>query len=172
MPNTGSSRATRRINPKSADGKTLTCISCGSYRHMLADCPDSWENLSKAKNSPEPCLYTGTNSSSPDNTLLRVEASFCAVLDCACSSTVCGASWIQNFLQSLDEADKKKVEQLPSERSFKFGGGEVLPSIACYKLPAYLAGKSLHSNRCCRIRHSIATFHQSHEECRYCAEPG
>ena len=147
-PSAGSTRVTRRINPKSADGKTLTCVSCDSYRHMLADCPDSWENLAKAKsntaqNSQEPCLYTGTNSSSPDNTLLRVEASFCAVLDCACSSTVCGASWnLQNFLRSLHE-ENKKVEQLPSERSFKFGGGEVLPSIACYKIPAYLAGKKV-----------------------------
>ena len=25
----------------------MTCKSCGSFRHLVAECPDSWENLSK-----------------------------------------------------------------------------------------------------------------------------
>ena len=25
--------------------KTMLCNSCGSYRHLLAECPDSWENM-------------------------------------------------------------------------------------------------------------------------------
>ena len=33
------------MNPKGAEGRTLTCISCGSYRHLLTDCPHSWENM-------------------------------------------------------------------------------------------------------------------------------
>ena len=35
----------RKLNPKGADGKTLLCLSCGSWRHMIRDCPDSWENM-------------------------------------------------------------------------------------------------------------------------------
>ena len=38
---------TKKMNPAGADGKTLTCNSCGSFRHLLPDCPDSWENMSK-----------------------------------------------------------------------------------------------------------------------------
>ena len=37
----------KRINPVGADGNTLLCRSCGSYRHLLKDCPDSWENIKK-----------------------------------------------------------------------------------------------------------------------------
>ena len=33
------------MNLKGADGRTLTCISCGSYRHLLPTCPHSWENM-------------------------------------------------------------------------------------------------------------------------------
>ena len=37
----------KRINPTGKDGNILTCISCGSYRHLLDACPDSWENMKK-----------------------------------------------------------------------------------------------------------------------------
>ena len=37
------------INPPGPDGKPLICPSCGSYRHLLQECPDSYENQAKAK---------------------------------------------------------------------------------------------------------------------------
>ena len=40
----------KKINPSGADGKILKCLSCGSFRHLLDDCPDSWENIAKKKN--------------------------------------------------------------------------------------------------------------------------
>ena len=140
-----SSRPSRKINPKNSEGKLLTCASCGSYRHLLPECPDSWENLAKTNknNSQEFCLYTGADTSKPDNALLRSQAAFCAVLDCACSSTVCGTSWFQNYTQMLNDEEKKKIKQFTGGRLFKFGGGEVLSSIACYEIPAYLAGKEI-----------------------------
>ena len=27
--------------------EVLKCKSCGSFRHLLNDCPDSWENMRK-----------------------------------------------------------------------------------------------------------------------------
>ena len=35
----------KKINPSGADGKILKCLSCGSFWHLLDDCPDSWENM-------------------------------------------------------------------------------------------------------------------------------
>ena len=29
----------------------LLCSSCGSYRHLVAECPDSWENMKKMRGS-------------------------------------------------------------------------------------------------------------------------
>ena len=37
----------RKMNPLGQDGKTLRCKACGSFRHMLPECPDSWENMEK-----------------------------------------------------------------------------------------------------------------------------
>ena len=35
----------KKINPTGRDGEVLKCKSCGSFRHLLDDCPDSWENM-------------------------------------------------------------------------------------------------------------------------------
>ena len=84
------------MNPTGQKGKVLTCIACASYHHLLNDCPDCWENISKTnyietddgcniENDPEPetissVLFTGNN----ENELSLVkEARNCAVLDCA-----------------------------------------------------------------------------------------
>ena len=66
----------KKINPTGANGKPLLCNSCGSYRHLLAECPDSWENMKKKKvskkdlNSMFPCVKGGICS---DTGLTRLE---------------------------------------------------------------------------------------------------
>ena len=37
----------KKRNPVGMNGKLLKCKSCGSYRHLVAECPDSWENMEK-----------------------------------------------------------------------------------------------------------------------------
>ena len=37
----------KKINPTGLDGDVLKCHSCGSFRHLLDECPDSWENMEK-----------------------------------------------------------------------------------------------------------------------------
>ena len=41
----------KKLNPLGLNGQILLCKSCGSYRHFVADCPDSWENMMKMKAS-------------------------------------------------------------------------------------------------------------------------
>ena len=41
------SKVDKRINPPGSDCCLLKCYSCGSFRHLLDKCPDSWENLGK-----------------------------------------------------------------------------------------------------------------------------
>ena len=65
-------------------------------------------------------VFTGYNKEEVHR--LGVDAHNCAVLDSACSSTVCGDSWINNYIQSLDKDDRQKVKQTDSQRVFKFGG--------------------------------------------------
>ena len=39
----------KSINPRDSNGKPMICPSCGSFRHLLADCPDSYENQAKKR---------------------------------------------------------------------------------------------------------------------------
>ena len=83
---------TRPLNPIGGDGRSLLCKACGSYRHLIKDCPDSWENQKGASctdfddvyftKSKEGCFLT--------NNVFTTDALNCAILDSACSSTVCG----------------------------------------------------------------------------------
>ena len=71
-------------------------------------------------------LFTGYNTEEVPR--LSVDARNCAVLDSACSSTVYGTNWINNYIQSLDKNDRQKVVQTKGQRVFKFGGGTCLQS--------------------------------------------
>ena len=142
----------RKMNPLGPDGKTLTCRCCGSYRHFIAECPHSWETASKGSirkrlakvniaEDENVVLFTGYNKG--DIAQLGIDAQNCAVLDSACSSTVCGENWLQNYISSLNQIDKEGIKQTVGTRTFKFGGGERLRSKGEFKLPAVIAGKEV-----------------------------
>jgi len=136
----------KRMNPTGADGQVLTCKSCGSYRHLVADCPDSWENLSKVniaetEEDEHVVLFTGYQKENISQ--LAVDARNCAVLDSACSSTVCGETWLNSYIMSLPADEQAKVKTNESPRVFKFGGGTRLKSQGEYCLPAHVAGKDV-----------------------------
>ena len=147
----------RPTNPNGLDGKPIPCNSCGSFRHLIANCPDTWQNRSTRVNvvtsdntkfsdikEEQMVLFTGYKS---DNLYqLAMDAQNCAVLDSACSSTVCGQSWIDNYIDSLDSDERGKVLRTPSEKVFKFGAGEKQKSKETVSLPAFLAGHAVQIN--------------------------
>ena len=136
-----SDRNRKNINPLGPDGRTLTCKSCGWNRHLFHPCPDSWENMRKVNVVEEEhaVLFTGCNSEEVRR--LGVDAHNCAVLDSACSSSVCGDRWLNNYIESLDKNDRQKVKQKKGQRVFKFGGSTCLQSKGEYSLPIVIAGK-------------------------------
>ena len=144
----------RRVNPRGPDGQPITCSACGSYRHLIRDCPDSWEKMAQVhvtSDSDTSCkksddnnkkaefvLFTGYNDHKLSE--LECDARNCAVLDSACTSTVCGRAWLDNYVSSLSEKDRCQVTSEPSSRVFKFGGGTQLKSEGEYVIPAVMAG--------------------------------
>ena len=160
----------RPVNPKGSDGRVMLCVACGSFRHLVADCPDSWENMKSVSVNTvehgegdsslevdESVMFTMVKQDSQnveDVVLLAglengnikklcKEANRCAVLDSACSSTVCGIDWMEDYLCSLNEQSKLKVERNPGKKQFKFGGGEKLQSVGSFKIPAMIAGQEV-----------------------------
>ena len=67
----------------------------------------------------------------------------CAVLASACSSTVCGDIWLENYLNSLYHEGRRKIKHSIGQKTFKFGGGERLKAKGEYNLPAVKAGKEV-----------------------------
>ena len=88
-------------------------------------------------------LFTGYHKE--DIAQLGIDARNCAVLDSACSSTVCGDIWLENYLNSLDHEDRRQIKRSMGQKTFKFGGGERLKSKGEYNLPAVIVGKQVPS---------------------------
>ena len=139
-------------NPKDAKGNIIRCPSCESVRHLLADCPDSYENLRKsrslalaaapAEKEEEESYFTDTlagimrkvgqggeaediilyTGSRKKVTGLSGETLGSLLLDCGCSSNVAGEGWWNSYQASLVPELKKKVQVFPS-RGKKFRFG-------------------------------------------------
>ena len=59
-----------------------------------------------------------------------------ALIDCACPITVSGKKW-------TEEEDKKLVVKKPSEKIYKFGGGEKRKSLGKIIFPCHMAGRNV-----------------------------
>jgi hypothetical protein len=58
------------------------------------------------------CLFTGNINVYTSH--LAHEAENCAVLDSACSKTVCGRDWMKRYIENLPEVKKKEVIKVNS----------------------------------------------------------
>ena len=63
-----------------------------------------------------------------------------ALLDTGCTQSVCGSSWLDIYLKTLDEDRLKGLKREKSDRSFKFGDGKIVHSIGKVILPIFLKG--------------------------------
>ena len=88
-------------------------------------------------------LYFIQGGIKPKTNQLGIEAIKCAVLDCACSSTVCGTKWFNNYITILSDTQIQNLKKNENRKVFKFGGGEKLLSLGSYQLPAYIGGKDI-----------------------------
>ena len=150
----------KSVNPKGNDGKTLLCRSCGSFRHLLAKCPDSYENKKKSSafvteeiGSDESDCELANMHCEPENidrfvlftsdsdelSRFTSEAINAAALDTCCTTSVAGENWLRIYLESIPKDYKDKVQgPLKGEKWFQFGNQGVLKSKAKYILPATL----------------------------------
>ena len=106
------------MNPTGADGHILRCKSCGSYWHLVANCPDSWKNMAKVNIVKDENIVLFTGFQKEEVCHLMIDARNCAVLDNACSSTVCGENWINSYIASLDKHDKRKIQKSETQKVF------------------------------------------------------
>ena len=143
-------RGTRKINPTGYDGRPLRCKACGSFRHLIEACPDSWERLNNRNQQGKDsfCVSAETEDKEVYFTghvmeTLTAEVMHSAILDSACASTVCGKSWMDSYIMSLSENDRNKVKVKDSNKIFKFGGETKIKSDGVVEIPATMAGRDV-----------------------------
>ena len=134
-----------KLNPLNKYGKPSRCVICQSIYHWKKDCPHQVERTKKVnltehveENESEEChitLFTKTLPTS-EYDIFMVEAYGAAILDTACSKTVCGQSWLDNYVENISDSDKSKVISNSSKRRFRFGDGRTVQSTQLIKIPA------------------------------------
>ena len=122
-------------------GYTRKCYVCGSQFHLASSCPKNMY-INNAEEEADECLVASVGGST-NMTALVVESFNCAILDSACSSTVCGNDWLQSYIHSLSEKEVLKVTEKDSNTTFRFGDGEVHTSMKKVKIPVTIVGKKI-----------------------------
>ena len=67
----------------------------------------------------------------------------CAVLDSGCTRTVCGKVWLNCYLDTLTDDEKKCIKEESSKTSFKFGDGIAVMSQKRVTIPTVIGNKSV-----------------------------
>ena len=136
-------------------GNSYKCFECGSPNHFRNSCPrriyemrsdTKYEDKSDSECYISECYIT---TGEADKCKMVGDSLNCAVLDTACSSTVCGLDWLNCFLDTLTDHDIKKVVVENSNMNFKFGDGSIIKSLKRVVFPAILAGYR------CRIKTDV-----------------
>ena len=70
--------------------------------------------------------------------MLRRETIGCVVLDTGCNINVCGLNWLEEYLEMIDETDRRSVVEQNSNKYFRFGDGKSVKARKRVKLPGYL----------------------------------
>ena len=130
-----------KFNPQDRTGNITVCFNCGRRFHWSYDCP--YVHSSRNKDGikieedfsvPHMVLMSQLKRKYGRDIFLSPTLGS-AVLDSGASSTVCGTKWYKCFLETLMDAQKKKIVKIKGVRTFKFGDGNKLNSLYKVILP-------------------------------------
>ncbi|CAL9707805.1 unnamed protein product [Knipowitschia caucasica] len=132
-------------NPLDKFGRRSKCAVCQSTFHWARDCPHKGESVNitedkaKDKAGVEECNITLYTKASPtDAEIFMTECFGSAIIDTACTRTVCGQEWLDNYICVSGKKNVKSMRatEMQSHRPFKFGDGKVVYSVKNVKIPA------------------------------------
>ena len=110
--NFGRSKNKLGTNPVDSDGNIMRCHECDSTKHFASNCPHTGK------------VDSGTGS-------MLVESLGKGILDSACTKTVSGEEWLNEYIENLNEKDRKEVvcSETVGKSLFRFGDGVESKSI-------------------------------------------
>ena len=84
-------------NPMDADGNIMRCHVCESTKHFVESCPHR-ENVEESHVTVHIALLTGKGNAETNK--MMVESLGKGILDSACTKTVAGNIWVDEFVKS------------------------------------------------------------------------
>ena len=149
---TGGSNRFKNGNPPNRYGKITRCSICQSVLHWWRECPHKNESIRLTetdKSDPketdvEECnitLFTYDEHSS--NEIFLVESMNMAVIDTACTRTVCGQKWLDEYKKNINKED---IVIQRSNVPFRFGDGKIINSSTRVTLPAKIGSTKCNIN--------------------------
>jgi len=66
-----------------------------------------------------------------------------AVLDSGCTKNVCGKTWLECYMETLDKNQQPKVKEYESTTTFKFGSGDSVKSLKRVKIPVCIGRRNV-----------------------------
>lgn len=138
-------------NPLDRYGRRSKCAVCQSTFHWAKDCPHRGEQVKltedcKADDIEECNITLYTKDSPTEAEIFMTECFGSAIIDTACTRTVCGQEWINNYIAELSQNEIKDMRKTEthSHRPFKFGDGKVVYSNRKLKIPAKIGQTRCH----------------------------
>ena len=147
-------------NPLDRYGRRSKCAVCQSTFHWAKDCPHKSEHVKLTEetedntNAVEECNITlyakeptsGAKISPTAAEIFMTECFGSAIIDTACTRTVCGQGWLDGYITKLSQKEKNDLRknEKHSHRPFKFGDGKVVYSTKNLKIPATIGQTKCH----------------------------
>ncbi|KAI4873784.1 hypothetical protein NFI96_002219, partial [Prochilodus magdalenae] len=135
-------------NPLDKYGRRSRCAICQSTYHWAKDCPHKneqaklTENVESHTEDTDECHITLLSKETLSETeIFMVEALGSAVIDTACTRTVCGEKWLDNYVDGLKQSE---LEIQTSTKAFRFGDGRLVYSTKRVKIPAVIGQTECH----------------------------
>ena len=135
----------KKLNSRDQTGNITVCFNCGCRFHWSYDCP--YGHSSRNKHGVEieedfsvPHMVVMSQQKCKNGgDIFLSEILGSAILDSSASSTACRTKWYKCFLETLTDAQKKKIVKIKGVRTFKFGDGNKLNSLYKVILPCVIA---------------------------------
>ena len=125
-------------NPLDFDGNVMRCHECESTKHFVGDCPH--RKIEDAQMVIHITLVAGAGL--PEQQALVAETLGKGILDSACTKTVAGTAWMEEFLSLLNDEERDIVGKSSkySASLFRFGDGKESKSKKTLIIPVTIAG--------------------------------
>ena len=150
----------RGKNPLDKYGNVSRCLECDSVNHQVKDCPDlvkkshktyhqDYNQLSNSEGDHrgntagieyviDQCAVVNDQYEDLTKITLTCDSLNTALLDCGAPKTVCGKKWLNEYISTLSQDDRRAVEYNKSNNMYRFGCGNKLPALEHVGIPAMI----------------------------------